>query len=78
MVAGLLVKLIGPADTLLITTALFVISGLFIIGVKLKKTDEEKAAGIKQAKNTYLYNLKRGFLVVKTITFYLRSRCIVS
>ncbi|CAM5446659.1 hypothetical protein BSAF29S_05799 [Bacillus safensis subsp. safensis] len=65
MVAGLLVKLIGPADTLLITTALFVISGLFIIGVKLKKTDEEKAAGIKQAKNTYLYNLKRGFLVVK-------------
>ncbi|BBP88467.1 hypothetical protein BsIDN1_20850 [Bacillus safensis] len=45
MVAGLLVKLIGPADTLLITTALFVISGLFIIGVKLKKTDEEKSSG---------------------------------
>ncbi|MFB8734059.1 hypothetical protein ACEQPO_09165 [Bacillus sp. SL00103] len=45
-----MVKLIGPADTLLITTALFIISGLFIIGVKLKKTDEGKATGIKQAK----------------------------
>ena len=69
MVAGLLVKLIGPADTLLITTALFVISGLFIIGVKLKKTDEEKAAGIKQAKNTYLYNLKEGFSLSKPSHF---------
>ena len=79
MVAGLLVKLIGPADTLLITTALFIISGLFIIGVKLQKTDEEKTADIKQAKNTYLYNLKRGFLVVKNhhILFALTLYCIL-
>ncbi|MGG5832780.1 MFS transporter, partial [Bacillus pumilus] len=60
-------------------TALFIISGLFIIGVKLKKTDEDKAAGIKQAKNTYLYNLKRGFLVVKNhhILFALTLYCIL-
>ncbi|WP_353856138.1 MFS transporter [Bacillus sp. Bos-x628] len=79
MVAGLLVKLIGPADTLLITTALFIISGLFIIGVKLKRTEEERAAGIKQAKNTYLYNLKKGFLVVKNhhILFALTLYCIL-
>ncbi|MEI4790564.1 MFS transporter [Bacillus sp. FJAT-53060] len=79
MVAGLLVKLIGPADTLLITTALFIISGLFIIGVKLKKTEEEKAAGIKQVKNTYLYNLKRGFLVVRNhhILFALTLYCVL-
>ncbi|MFJ5963807.1 MFS transporter [Bacillus sp. NPDC093026] len=79
MIAGLLVKLIGPADTLLITTALFIISGLFIIGVKLKRTEEERAAGIKQAKNTYLYNLKKGFLVVKNhhILFALTLYCIL-
>ncbi|MGE6630964.1 MFS transporter [Bacillus sp. NPDC077027] len=78
MVAGLLVKLIGPADTLFITTALFIISGLFIVGVKLKKTEESGVTGIKQARSRYIYNLKRGFLIVKNhhILFALTIYCI--
>ncbi|NPC92244.1 MFS transporter [Bacillus sp. WMMC1349] len=78
MVCGILIVIIGAADTMLITLPLYLISAGLVLLIKYKVNDDKpKNNGFKQD-NTYMSKLRRGFTIVRRhqILFPLTIYCI--
>ncbi|MFN2744739.1 MULTISPECIES: MFS transporter [Bacillus] len=75
---GVLLTFIGPATTLFMAFAFYIISGIFVLCIKYKIVQKASNSADSGQRGTYVARLKRGFVLVRNhkILFPLAIYCI--